>query len=206
MWLQKIAEIKIRNRFCVTEIRMNILRLYSTYVVYLWTETGKGKILCKSYKSCHHPKIWYGIFCVLLNFPNKKNLFFPKVDGLRKRHENDTVYMKFSLRHWFKSVSWKENKNKTFRPWDLAAATLSCAFENGAAAVSMHNLTLVYISFRPPVSQNASLFQLRWQKLFIAHLSGVIKEIYLSLHPYLQPKLINRPPISSQYSCELVLF
>lgn len=46
MWLQKIAEIKIGNRFCVTEIRMNILRLYSTYVVYLWTETGKGKILC----------------------------------------------------------------------------------------------------------------------------------------------------------------
>lgn len=132
----------------------------------------------------------------------KEPFFFFKVDDLRKRHENDTVYVKFSLRHWFKSVSWKENKNKTFRPWDLAAATLSCAFisvssdqrKNGAAAVSMHSLTLVYKSFRPPVSPNTSLFQLRWQKLFIAHLSGVIKEIYLSLHPYLQPKLINRPP------------
>lgn len=149
-------------------------------------------------------------------FQTKRTFSFPKLDGLRKLYENDTVYMKFSLRHGLKSFSWKENKNKTFRPWDPAGATLSRARlllesavtngKNGAAVVSMHTLTLVNISSRPPVSLNTSLFQLWWQRLFIAHLSTVITEIYLSLHPYLQPKLINQPPISSLYYCELVLF
>lgn len=180
----------------------------------------KGKILCIMcwVKAVNHfiiHKSDTGSVACYWIFLNNKN-FFSKVDGLRKWYENDTVYMKFSLRPWLKSVSWKENKNKTFRPRDPAAAALSCARlllvsavtngKNGAAAVSMHTQTIVNISSRPPVSANTSLFQLRWQKLFIAHLRDVITEIYLSLHPYLQPKLITQPPISSLCDCELVLF
>lgn len=48
VWLKKIAEIKIRNRFCVKEIKLNILCLYrkKARVIYLWMETRKEKILC----------------------------------------------------------------------------------------------------------------------------------------------------------------
>lgn len=133
-WLKQIAEIKIRSRFCVKEIRMNILRLYrgkSTRVIYLLMETGKGNIFCIICweKAINHFTIqksdtvsaaYYYIF-------HTKRTSFSKIDGLRKRYENDTVYLKFSLRHWLKSISWKEIKNKTFRPWDPVAATLSCA-------------------------------------------------------------------------------
>lgn len=41
--------------------------------------------------------IWY--LLRIIKFSKQKEPFFPKVDGLRKRHENDTVYMKFSLTH-----------------------------------------------------------------------------------------------------------
>lgn len=92
--------------------------------------------------------------------------------------------------------SWKENKNKQWDP----AATLSWAGlfmgvrsdqrKNRAAAVGTNTLTSVDISSSLPVSSNTFFSQLWWQMLFIAHFSCVITEVYLSLYPYLQFKVI----------------
>lgn len=79
-------------------------------------------------------------------------------------------------------------------------------WKNGAAAVGTHTLTSVGISSSQPVSWNTFFSQLWWQMLFIAHFSCVITELYLSLHPYLQSKVIKPAPISRLYHCEQMLF
>lgn len=156
-------------------------------------------VLSECYKSFHHPKVWYGICCVLLNSPNKKEPFFLSLTTW----ENDMKMIPFIWNSTW-GTGFKVSLGRRTKIKPLGYGPGCCDFvmcttfigvssdqrKNGAAQVGMHTLTLVNISSRPPVS---SLFQLRWQTLFIARLSSVITKIYLSLYPYLHPKLITDP-------------
>ncbi len=72
-------------------------------------------------------------------------------------------------------------------------------WKNGAAAVGTHTLTSLDISSSQPVSLNTFFSKLWWQMLFIAHFGCVITELYLSLYPYLQSRVIKPAPISRLY-------